>query len=65
MQDSVCVQHLHKCSSKDEGEGKVRAREREEEEEERGKREAQILTICCVPGQTHKPGPFCPVTSEL
>lgn len=40
MQDSVCVQHLHKCSSKDEGEGKVRAREREEEEEEeRGKRD--------------------------
>lgn len=63
VHDAVCVQHLQKWSSKDEGEGKVRARGREEEEE-RGKREAQTLSICCAPGQIHAPGPFCPVISE-
>lgn len=61
VQDSVCVQPLHKCGSKDEGEGEVRARGREEE---RGQREGQILTIPCAPAQTHEPGPFCPLTSE-
>jgi len=32
MQYCVHVQHLHKCSSKDEQEDKVRVRERDEDE---------------------------------
>ena len=48
MQYCVPVQHLHKCSSKDEKQDKVSAREIEEDEI--GKRKVQILTIHYVPG---------------